>query len=235
MKIVKMVVCLLLLCGIICGCVAMTAAIKAPEAEEPSGEEMASGGGDEAPQESGAPSAEGGSVTVTPMYSEGLLFRSNGDGTCALAGLGSCTSSCVLVPPTSERGDRVTEILPYALAGSLIGAIELPTSVQTLSAASFVDCPRLAIVRVAAGSEFFSDRDGVLYTADGKVLVYCPQGRATGTLELSASLVRIAAGAMQTCAGLQTVIYPGSTAMWHGVIVGDDNDALYGAGFRFGG
>ena len=231
MKIVKMLACLALLCGIICGCVAMTGATKKAE---PLTE-----------QEKADPSEEivelqptdepGGSVTVTPTYSEGLLFRSNGDGTCALAGVGSCTSSCVLVPPTSERGDRVTEILPYALAGSLIGAIEIPTTVQTLSAASFAGCPRLVYVRVAAGSEFFSEQDGALYTADGTVLLYCPAGRTAGELRLSQTLSRIAAGAVSTCTGLKTVIYPGTTAMWHGVIVGDDNDALYAAGFRFGG
>ncbi|MBQ3064239.1 MAG: hypothetical protein IJC99_05525 [Clostridia bacterium] len=233
MKIFKMVLCLLLLCGIICGCVAMTAAAKAEGEGEavvlPPPEEGAGNAVD-----SQSPTAQGGSVTVKPTYSEGLLFRSNGDGTCALAGIGSCTASCVLVPPTSERGDRVTEILPYALAGSLVGAIELPTTVQTLSAASFADCPRLAFVRVAAGSEFFAEHDGALYTADYKVLLYCPQGRAAGTLRLHTALSRIAAGAVSVCAGLQTVIYPGTTATWHGVIVGDDNDALYAAGFRFG-
>ena len=233
MKIVKMLVCLLLLCGIICGCVAMTAAAKG-EAEAPEREEADSDETPNTPSAEETPAGQGGSVTVTPTYSEGLVFRSNGDGTCALAGLGSCTSSCVLVPPTSERGDRVTEILPYALAGSLIGAIEIPTTVQTLSAASFADCPRLAFVRVAAGSESFSEQDGALYTADGKVLLYCPEGRTVGELRLSKSLTRIAAGAVSTCTGLKTVVYPGTTAMWHGVIVGDDNNALYAAGFRFG-
>ena len=233
MKIVKMLLCLLLLCGIICGCVAMTAAAK------DEGEPSLEGGGSEENRENSPvtqpPTVQGGSVTVTPTYSEGLLFRSNGDGTCALAGIGSCTSSCVLVPPTSERGDRVTEILPYALAGSLIGAIELPTTVEVLSAASFADCPRLAFVRVAVGSEFFSEQDGALYTADGKVLLYCPEGRTSGELRLSKALIRIAAGAVSRCTGLKTVVYPGTTAMWHGVIVGDDNNALYAAGFRFGG
>ncbi len=229
MKVVKMLACLLLLCGIICGCVAMTAAAKT-EADPLEPPQTDAGG------ETVLPPAEeiGGSVSVTPTYSEGLLFRSNGDGTCALAGVGSCTSSCILVPPTSERGDRVTEILPFALAGSLIGAIEIPTTVQTLSAASFADCPRLVYVRVAAGSEYFSELDGVLYSADGSVLLYCPAGRTAGELRLSSTLSRIAAGAVSTCTGLKTVVYPGTTAMWHGVIVGDDNDALYAAGFRFG-
>lgn len=233
MKVVKMLLCLLLLAGIICGCVAMTAAAK----EKESAGEATEGQRDEPtpPAEGGdTPENLGGSVTVTPTYSEGLSFRSNGDGTCALSGIGSCTSSCVLVPPTSERGDRVTEILPNALSGSLVGAIEIPTTVTTLSAASFAGCPRLAFVRVAAGSESFMEYDGALYTADGKVLVYCPMGRTAGELRLHASLSRIAAGAVATCAGLKTVTYPGTTAMWHGVIVGDENDALYAAGFRFG-
>ncbi|MBQ9778032.1 MAG: hypothetical protein IJW22_03810 [Clostridia bacterium] len=31
-------------------------------------------------------------MTVEKVYSKGLYFRSNGDGTCALAGIGSCTA-----------------------------------------------------------------------------------------------------------------------------------------------
>ena len=230
MKVLKMAICLVVLCGIICGCVAMTA--EAGEGEAPDAGAPATG--QEETVVPTVPVVQGGSVTVAPVYSEGLSFRSTGDGTCALAGIGSCTASCILIPPTSERGDRVTEILPYALAGSLVGAVEIPTTVQQISAASFADCPRLVYVRVAAGNAYFSEQDGALYTADGKVLLYCPEGRTAGELRLSATLTRIAAGAVSRCAGLKTVVYPGTTAMWHSVVVGDDNNALYAAGFRFG-
>ena len=152
MKVWKMLACLVILCVIICGCVVVsTEAEDEPTADGLTGQETGETTGD--PQEmGGAEIPVGGSVTVTPTYSEGLRFRSNGDGTCALAGIGTCTSSLVLIPPSSPTGDAVTEILPYALKDSIIGAVEIPTTVRVLSAASFAGCARLSYVRVAAGA-----------------------------------------------------------------------------------
>lgn len=231
MKIAKTIGCLALLCVIICGCVAMAKR----EAKTPDVDSPADGTTVNTPQTdtAGADNEMTGSVSVGKQYSEGLKFRSNGDGTCALAGIGSCTSSCLLIPPTSPAGDTVTEILPYALKDSIVGAIELPTTVTALSAASFTGCHRLAYIRVSAGNPAFSEIDGVLYNADGTTLVYCPSGRSGSALSLSESLKRISAGAFAECTTLQTVTYNGTTSEWHNVVVGDENDPLYAANFRF--
>ena len=236
MKVWKMLGCLVLLCAIICGCAALGASGAAEEPQTPPVDEAPKAEGEQPP--SGGEGTEAdkpvqGSVTVLPTYSEGLRFRSNGDGTCAVAGLGTCVASCVLIPPKSPTGDTVTEILPYALKDSIIGAVEIPTTVTALSAASFAGCRRLAYVRVASGNKNFMEYDGVLYTADGKTLLYCPAGRAATELSLPSSLSRIAAGAFTECTGLKSVLFQGTTSAWQSVIVGDDNDPLYAAGFRF--
>jgi hypothetical protein len=231
MKTVKMLGCLVLICAIVCGCVLLgresgvAAAVKDEQEEEEKREEAKQ-------PETPAPE-ENGSVTVAPVYSEGLRFRSNGDGTCALAGIGSCTSSCLLIPPTSPAGDTVVEILPFALQDSIVGAIEIPATVKVLSAASFAGCRRLSTIRVAAGNESFSEHGGVLYNAAGTTLVYCPAGLSSAELRLHTALRRIAAGAFAECHSLQTVAFKGTAAAWHGVIVGDENDPLYAASFRF--
>ena len=235
MKIWKMLGCLALLCVIICGCVIVGTEAQANEEEANATE---NGAQDEAGNVLGTENGGGqppteGSVVVTPTYSEGLRFRSNGDGTCALSGIGSCTSSCILIPPQSPTGDTVTEILPYALKDSIVGAVEIPTTMKTITAASFAGCRRLSYIRVATGNEWYSEYEGVLYSANYGTLIYCPAGR-TGELKLHTALSRIAAGAFAECTGLSAVIYQGSTAAWHGVIVGDENNALYAAGFRFG-
>ena len=239
MKVWKMAGCLLLLCVIICGCVVMGKNTEVAAAEQSSGESQ---GGD---TDGAAQRVEGdvtlsqpegeqqGSTAAEKTYSEGLYFRSNGDGTCALAGMGSCTATCVLIPPRSPSGDRVIEILPGALAGSIVGSVEIPTTVQMLSAASFSGCERLAYVRVAAGNEAFLESDGVIYTADGTLLVYCPAGRNARELSLHPALKRIAAGAFATCRALDTVHFVGTTAEWHNIIVGDENNALYAARLSF--
>ena len=232
MKVWKMVGCLALLCVIICGCAILGRQNTSAAASGTPGDSMGESNAAPLAAAGGTSEVKEGSVTLTPAYSEGLRYRSNGDGTCAVAGLGTCTSACVLIPPASPTGDRVTEILPYALQDSIIGAIELPATVETVTPASFAGCPRLSYVRVAAGSRFFSESDGVLYSADGTTLVYCPAGMKTAELTLKRGLKRILAGAFGACTGLQTVIFPGTSSEWHSVIVGDDNQPLYTATFR---
>ena len=224
MKVLRMLGCLFLLCGIICSCALLARA--SPTAAE----ELVSS---EASAVIIKPTAPSDTVEISPIYSEGLRFRSNGDGTCALAGVGSCSSSLILVPPRSPAGDTVIEILPYALRDSIVTAIEIPTSVRVLSAASFAECPRLAYVHVAKGSSYYSESDGVLYNAEKTTAIYCPVARAESELRLPSNLCRINAGAFAACVGLRTVIFEGSTSRWQSITVGDENDALYAAAFKF--
>lgn len=233
MKTWKMLGCLALLCVIICGCVALGNGTRVDAAE---GTQEESGQGTPEESVSTPPASErneGAGPTVEKTYSEGLRYRSNGDGTCAVAGIGSCTATCVLIPPQSPAGDTVTEILPYAFSGSVVGAIEVPASVRVLSAESFAGCTRLAYLRIDAANGAYLESDGALYSKDGRVLLYCPPGRSGGSLVLHANLVRVAAGAFAACTDLQTVTFQGSTAQWQAVIVGDDNESLYAASMRF--
>ena len=235
MKVWKTVGCFALLCVIVAGCIILgqSTEVSAQVLIEDLDEKNESANGNTALPENEAQDTLQGSASVSKTYSKGLYFRSNGDGTCALAGMGSCIDACVLIPPQSPAGDTVVEILPYAFANSFVGAVEIPTTVKEVSAASFADCARLGYVRVAAGNDALSECDGALYSGDGSVLLYCPAGRAAKSLTLHTALKRIAAGAMARCDALEVVCFSGSTAEWHSVIVGDENDALYGAKVSF--
>lgn len=48
-------------------------------------------------------------------HSEGLEFESNGDGTCTITGIGTCTDQNIVIPLESPDGDIVTLIGKYAL------------------------------------------------------------------------------------------------------------------------
>ena len=235
MKAWKMTGCIALLCVIVCGCVVLGRNTEASAATPDNGQEQVQlqQGDVQGDEEDAQTAAREESTAVLKTYSEGLYFRSNGDGTCALAGMGSCTAACVLIPPQSPAGDTVTEILPYAFAGSIVGSVEIPTTVTSLSAQSFADCARLSYVRVAAGNPALLELDGAVYTADGTVLLYCPTGRAARELTLHPAVKRIAAGAFWSCPALDVICFSGTTAQWHGVIVGDENNALYAASLRF--
>ncbi len=166
------------------------------------------------------------STSVDKPYSEGLAFRSNGDGTCAVSGIGTCTAASILVPPKSPSGDTVTEILPFAFSGAIVGAIEIPSTVTTLSNASFEGCPRLSLLRVEKESAFFSEYEGALYSADGRTLLFCPSGKGASTLTLHKNTRRIAADALADCTTIKTVRFSGSSSEWQALIVGDGNDIL---------
>ena len=235
MKIWKMVGCLVLLAVIICGCVilgqnaAVSAKAETPKDDAAGTAETAATAVTESPPATVSEST----ATVEKTYSTGLAFRSNGDGTCAVSGLGTCTSAAILIPPTSPAGDTVTEILPNAFSGGIVGAIELPATVSALSAASFASCDRLAYIRVASNNPYFTEYDGALYTADGRTLLYCPAGRTAGDLRLHTAIRRIAAGAFADCRRITTVYFAGTSSEWHALIVGDDNEPLYEATLRF--
>lgn len=47
--------------------------------------------------------------------SAGLEFESNGDGTCTITGIGTCTDQNIVIPLESPEGDTVTLIGEYAL------------------------------------------------------------------------------------------------------------------------
>ena len=231
MKIWKMVGCLGLLVVIICSCVILANPTEV-SAKEPT-EEKTNIAQNTPTQEAESASTPEQSVTIEKSYSTGLTFRSNGNGSCAVSGLGSCKDSYLLIPPQSPSGDVVTEILAGALESTAITAIEIPAGVTTLSADAFAGCSRLAHVRIVAGNKSFLVEDGALYTADGKTLLYCPVARASRELTMHASLTRIAAGAFACCPTLTTVHFAGSTADWRNIQIGDDNDALYEAAFKF--
>lgn len=58
---------------------------------------------------------EGTHVEISDLKpSEGLEFESNGDGTCALVGIGVCTDTDLVIPEKSPMGDTVVLIDQYA-------------------------------------------------------------------------------------------------------------------------
>lgn len=233
MKIWKMVGCLGLLVVIICSCVILAQPTEVSAKEDVQNVQNEQSSTQSAPLQAEKEPAKEQAVTVEKTYSTGLTFRSNGDGTCTLSGLGSCKDSYLLIPPKSTNGDTVVGILTGALASDSISAVEIPATVTALDADSFAGCTRLAHVRIASGNKSFLIEDGAIYTANGQTLLYCPVARGARELTLHSALTHIAAGAFSKCPSLTTIYFAGSTADWRNICIGDGNDALYEAAFKF--
>lgn len=76
--------------------------------------------------------------------SKGLRFVSNGDGTCYVSGIGSCTDKNVVIPSTSPEGDKVTSIGDYAFYNrSSLTSITIQGGIKSIGANAFYNCINL--------------------------------------------------------------------------------------------
>ena len=72
--------------------------------------------------------------------SEGLAYQSNGNGTCSITGIGSCTDTSLVIGETSPAGDTVIAIADLAFANQSIKTVIIPDSVTKAGADSFKNC-----------------------------------------------------------------------------------------------
>ena len=96
------------------------------------------------------------------VYSKGLEFISNEDGTCYLYGVGSCTDTEVKIPPTSPEGDRVTAIGKNFAehSGAMCAAITkvvIPEGVTVIGIDAFSSCESLVSVTLPNSLEEIGD------------------------------------------------------------------------------
>jgi hypothetical protein len=82
-------------------------------------------------------------------YSEGLEFTSNGDGTCSVSGIGTCTDTELVIPPMSPEGDKVTSIGwgAFYMETGLI-SVFIPEGVVSLEDSAFEACFNLEYVHL---------------------------------------------------------------------------------------
>ena len=87
-------------------------------------------------------------------YSEGLAFTSNGDGTCYVSGIGTCTDADIVIPPTSPKGDKVIEIGIGSFQKNMnITSVIIPQTVQSIGDYAFEQCTNLTDVVIPYGVE----------------------------------------------------------------------------------
>lgn len=77
---------------------------------------------------------------------------------------------------------------------------------------SFAGCDSLTSITVAPGSNYFKSVDGVLYSADGKTLVYCPT-TLKGSFTIPNGVIAVANGAFIDCDSLTEVSFPNTVTL----------------------
>ena len=163
-------------------------------------------------------------------YSEGLAFVSNGDGTCYVSGIGTCTDMDVRIPPVSPAGDKVTGIGDEAfMCCTDLTGITIPDSVTTIGHRAFIYCTGLTSIMIpesvtSIGSYVFADCigltsitvdeknttyhsvDNCLIDTNRKILI---AGCQTSVIPSDGSVTRIYE-AFCGCTGLTSIIIPDS-------------------------
>ena len=164
----------------------------------------------------------------------GLAFVSNGDGSCTLTGIGTCTDACVVIPEYAPNGERVTSISARALYGCRqINAIQIPASVESIGSLAFSNCQNLVYISVSEENEEFCDMDGILYTSDGRALLLYPPMRAGSTVTISVVTTEIMEMAFYNCTYLKQIYYTGTPAQWESIAIGSKNYSLIASAKTF--
>lgn len=164
----------------------------------------------------------------------GLLYQSNGDGTCVLCGVGSCSDACVVIPERTDTGEKVTAIAPDAFFGcETVVAIQIPASVTVIGERAFASCSRLCYVCVQSGNTFFRDEDGVLYSRDRSTLILYPPMHSGNSIVIPAEVKSISEMAFYGCSYLSSVTFLGSAESWESISIAPKNYSLTAAAKTF--
>ena len=175
-----------------------------------------------------------GNATTGSNDSKGLSFVSNGNGTCTLTGMGTCTDVCLVVPTYSPSGDRVTAISEKAFYGcTAITAVFLPASVTSIGSMAFAACPSLAYFSVDASNTTYRSEGGILYNADRSTLLSYPAAKSTSVASIPSSVTIIADMAFYGCTKLTGISYAGTQTDWQKISIGSGNNSLFGLGVQY--
>ena len=137
--------------------------------------------------------ATGGNESVNA--SQGLEFTSNGDGTCYVSGIGTCTDTDIVIP-SEYNGMKVTGIGTKAFYDcDSLTSIEIPSSVTSIGYVAFYCCYGLTSVTI--GSGVTSIGQGAFYNCSGLTSVTIPSG-----------VTSIGSSAFSVCYGLTSVTIP---------------------------
>jgi hypothetical protein len=88
-----------------------------------------------------------------------------------------------------------------------LAGITVPASVSSIGYRAFWGCRSLESFSVEAGNAYFASIDGVLFTADGKLLLRCPSGK-TGDFTVPSGVVSIGESAFMYCDRLTSIMLP---------------------------
>ncbi len=127
-------------------------------------------------------------------------------------------------------------VIPARLSSIELSKYYISTSGKIIESGdyAFVGCDSLVSIGVADGSKKYSVVDGMIYSADGSQLIYCPVARE-GEIKLALGTQSIGAGAFVGCQNITSVVVPNTVTYigeyaFYGLSI--ENVTFLGKGFN---
>ncbi len=156
--------------------------------------------------------------------SNGLVFESNGDGTCTLVALSNYSEDELEIPEQSPEGDTVTAIGDSALEDcDTLQSIIIPSTVKKIGTGAFAGCSSLVSFSVESSNTKYCSVGGVLFSKDKTTLVCYPAMKVGKSYLLSTNVETIAAYAFDGVKNLEKILYAGSTSKFYDITVKTGN------------
>jgi len=111
------------------------------------------------------------------------------------------------VIPQSIDGHTVTEIRAFSIQGDGCNRLIIPATVTKIQTKAFTNFTKNEFV-VEDGNKSFKSVNGVLFSADGKKLIMCPNNYNSGLYIIPEGVEEIASWAFEGCHSIDSVILP---------------------------
>lgn len=160
-------------------------------------------------------------VLYEPITQDGLIFTSNGDGTCSIKAAARNLAGEVVVPEASPYGDRVSTIASYGFSNcASVTSVTLPDSVTAIGSGAFQGCNGLLSIRMP--KTLTSMGTAVFQKCTKLESIVMPDGLATlptqtfetctelKYVEFGEGLVKIGDYAFNGCSNLSILHIPGT-------------------------
>ncbi|MBR6707921.1 MAG: leucine-rich repeat domain-containing protein [Clostridia bacterium] len=124
-------------------------------------------------------------------------------------------SWCCFLSGTLRLPEALREIgeNAFRICIGLKGKVNIPAGVTYIGEGAFGNCTGLTLFTVSKGNEKYKTVKGILFTADGTLLLAAPGGKTMNDYVIPDGVTRIAKSAFENCDGLRgSITFPDSVA-----------------------
>ncbi len=160
-----------------------------------------------------------------PDSPKSLMFKSLGDGRCAVVGIGDFSGEELEIPEKSPYGEKVTAIGEGAFEGcEKLTSVHIPATVTKVGTGAFLRCSSLASITVSAESKSFGTVGGILYSKDKTRIICCPAARVGSYCLLDPNVKYVSDYAFFGIKNLRAIYYEESTSKFEEIKIGRGNE-----------